>query len=759
MKEIIALKQFYQLEKSKARYVLFRGSTRCLSQGTEIRMGDGTTKKIEDIVVGDYISTLEGPQKVLDTHSGECEMYNIHQNKGEDYIVTEDHLLSLRQTRKTKYNIYGDEMRRLYPENKYRKKVLYTDNYDKEKIYDFTAKEWSEFSKKKQLQYSGFKNTLIELQKIENEIDPYYLGLWLGDGNSNQGHIITTADKEIIDYLYEVSNEFNLKVVNHQNYSYSLRHKEFNHQSDFSKKFYRLNLIKNKHIPKNYIYTCYEDRLKLIAGLIDSDGHATKRNTLTITQKRKNIIEELQEILQISGFYTNGITSKISKMKRLDGSTYECKVYMLEINHPDFIDLNKYIKIERKRIIKLLDKPQYMFNTNIISTPIGKGIYYGFRLENCPYFRLKDGTITHNSGKTISIIQWLLTQMTKHKINIVIGVQTLKKGKKNLIPDIMEWLRHLNLDFEYNKSDFIFTNTKNGSTMSMLNCDDESKWFGLKADIFWYNEATSIDKSIFDQSQMRLPDRKDFLNRIILDFNPTSPYSWCRELENSELPGGVETYVSTYNDNPFLGEKQKQTIEDFKLTNYNKWLVFARGEYGEVRGAIYTNWTTTDLMPSVEKYWYGLDFGFTNDPTSLVKCCMQNGELFVEELIYERGLTNQDISEKLNELKLRGVEIVADSSEPKSIEEIRRLGFNIKGVKKFPNSIQTGIDVLQRYKINILKSSKNLQDEIINYTWKENRSSGEFSNEPSGGWDHGLDGLRYIAMDYLMAPKKQMIIR
>ena len=255
---------------------------------------------------------------------------------------------------------------------------------------------------------------------------------------------------------------------------------------------------------------------------------------------------------------------------------------------------------------------------------------------------------------------------------------------------------------------------------------------------------------------MRLPDRDDFHNQIILDYNPTNPHSWVRDLETAKLPGGVDLFTSTFYDNPFIGEKQIKLYEMWKETNWNKWLVFGMGEYGEIAGAIYTNWDYCDVFPEdVEKFWYGLDFGFTNDPTTLIKVGIQGGEIYVDELIYERGMTNQDIARRLRELRINpNDDIICDSAEPKSIEEIKRERFRAVPAKKGPGSKLNGIDILQRYKINITNRSKNIIDEIINYTWKKSRNNSEFINTPVDDWDHALDALRYVALNKLNTKPK-----
>jgi phage terminase large subunit len=373
--------------------------------------------------------------------------------------------------------------------------------------------------------------------------------------------------------------------------------------------------------------------------------------------------------------------------------------------------------------------------------------YYELEDSKARYVIFRGST---RSAKTISIIQNLLTKMmSNNNITIIIGVETLRQARASIIKDLEFWIDEMCLtpNMKMNKSEFTYQYEPTKSIIRILPCDKPSKWFGVKSDITWFNEATFIDKAIFEQAEMRLPDRKDFRCQIILDFNPTNPYSWVRELESNPQ---ADVYVSTYKDNPFLGPKQIALIESWRETNHNKWMIFGQGEYGEVRGAIYTNWQLCDSFPKDIKYWYGLDFGFSQDVTALVKLGLQNGEIYVDELIYETGLTNPDICEILKELGITNRdEIIADSAEPKSIEEIRRLGFYIRGVKKGKDSITQGIDILQRYKINITKRSKHLQDEIINYTWKEDRKSGEFINQPVDDWNHLGDAMRYVALEKL----------
>ena len=149
----------------------------------------------------------------------------------------------------------------------------------------------------------------------------------------------------------------------------------------------------------------------------------------------------------------------------------------------------------------------------------------------------------------------------------------------------------------------------------------------------------------------------------------------------------------------------------------------------------------------------GMDFGFTNDPTTLVEIWKDNDDLYLNELIYERGLTNQDIANRLGEYEVdKYIEIIADSAEPKSIEEIRRMGFNIKPAQKGPDSVLNGIDILKRHKLHVTKQSVNIIKEINNYKWVTDKDGNKL-NKPVDMFNHSLDAARYVALNKLKTNK------
>lgn len=355
------------------------------------------------------------------------------------------------------------------------------------------------------------------------------------------------------------------------------------------------------------------------------------------------------------------------------------------------------------------------------------------------------------SSKTFSLIQLMLMKIYYEKdVRIIIVRGTLVDCRKTILKELVDYLYSQKIDvtdeFIFNKSNATLVCSKTNSTIEFVGADDPQKFRGLEANYWWFNEANEIEYSFFEQSIMRMTRQNDKPNQFFLDFNPSDSFTWIKsKLEDDR--DDVEVIVSTYKDNLFLGDDAIKEIERLKETNPDAWLVYGEGLYGEIRGAIFKNWEMCVEFPEdAKKITYGLDFGFSNDPSALTKVGELHGEIYLQELIYNKGLTNQDLVDKLKELGITEYdEIIADSAEPKSIEEIRRSGFNIKPAKKGPDSILNGIDILKRYKLNVVKGSTNLRKELVNYKWKIG-SDGDPIKKPIDNWNHAIDGIRYVAL-------------
>ena len=279
--------------------------------------------------------------------------------------------------------------------------------------------------------------------------------------------------------------------------------------------------------------------------------------------------------------------------------------------------------------------------------------------------------------------------------------------------------------------------------VEFIGADDEQKLRGAKRNILYCNEANELEyKQEFFQLLMRTE------NKIFLDFNPDDEQIWINqelEIKRSNEVGDVEVIVSNYKNNSFLPKSLIKEIEYLQQTDKEFWKIYGLGEYGNISGLVYENVKYVDSMPDCKLVSVGLDFGYSLDPSAALMVYRKDDELYLKEIIYERGLTNQDLAERLKPIIGRE-ELICDSAEPKSIEELYRLGLNAKPATKGRDSILNGIDILKRFKINVVNSS-NLRKEFRMYKWATDKN-GNSLQKPIGA-DHLLDALRYVALIHL----------
>lgn len=346
-----------------------------------------------------------------------------------------------------------------------------------------------------------------------------------------------------------------------------------------------------------------------------------------------------------------------------------------------------------------------------------------------------------SSGKTYAILQVLFTRAINEVCTISVVGQDIPNLKVGALRDALDIYNADDAIKEqltfYNRSERVFL-FKNGSIMEFNSYDNEQDAKSGKRDYLFINEANGIAYNVYEQLSLRT--RK----QVFLDYNPDSSF-WVHDrilpMENSEL------ILSDHRHNPFLTDKTRAKIEALKDKDIDLWKVYARGRTGKIEGLILKKWyVMNEPFEDKKLVGYGIDFGFTNDPSTLIEVRMQDGELWIKELIYETGLTNQDLSHRMEILGVsKGALIVADSSEPKSIEELRRLRWTVDGVKKGKDSIMFGINLLKGYTINVHSSSTNLIKELEQYKWKVDRN-GDSLNVPIDNYNHAIDALRYLIM-------------
>ena len=352
---------------------------------------------------------------------------------------------------------------------------------------------------------------------------------------------------------------------------------------------------------------------------------------------------------------------------------------------------------------------------------------------------LQGGT---SASKTISVLLYLIayaqTDKTVTLTSIVSeSVPHLKRGVIRDFKKIMQTHKYWKEDL-WNETDKIYT-FEIGSQIEFFSTDNGDKLRGARRDRLFVNEANNIEKEAFEQLEVRT---KEF---IIIDYNPTAEF-WAHN-DLIDKRDDVDFLILTYKDNEALPKEIVDAIERRK-SNKSWWRVYGEGQVGEVEGRIYTNWGVIDEVPVEARLERrGLDYGYTNDPTAIVDVYKWNGAFILDELCYQRGLSNRQIADILNNQDNKSVLVVADSAEPKSNDEIIMYGINLLPATKGKGSVNYGIQILQNQRILVTKRSLNLLKEYRSYMWEMDKN-GKILNTPEGGDDHALDATRY-AMETL----------
>jgi phage terminase large subunit len=349
-----------------------------------------------------------------------------------------------------------------------------------------------------------------------------------------------------------------------------------------------------------------------------------------------------------------------------------------------------------------------------------------------------------SSGKTYSILQVLFTKAIESKCIITIAGQDVPNLKAGALRDALD-IYNDSTDLQslvtfYNKSERIFT-FANGSIMEFKSYKNQQDAKSGKRDYLFMNEANGMPYIVWFELEIRTKKKS------YIDYNPNSEFWVHEKLIGKE---NVQLFISDHRHNPFVPQKVRDKLEALRFKDIELFKVYGRGLTGKIEGLIFRNYNLVDKIPEGAKLIaYGMDFGFTNDPTTCLAVYQQDGELWVQEHIYSTGLTNPMIGDKLKELGIEPhIEIVADSAEPKSIMEIYNQRFNIKGAKKGKDSIKSSIDILKRYVINITRDSVNLNKELLSYKWSEDKE-GKQLNVPVDFNNHLIDALRYVALNKL----------
>ena len=347
-----------------------------------------------------------------------------------------------------------------------------------------------------------------------------------------------------------------------------------------------------------------------------------------------------------------------------------------------------------------------------------------------------------SSGKTYSIMQvlFLIGMNQAHSVITVVGqdVPNLKKGAYRDAKTILDGSKLLQAWWPYVNEGERLIRCQNGSLIEFTSYKDAQDAKSGKRDYLFVNEANGISYEVYWQLAIRTR------RRIFIDYNPTARF-WVHD----EVIGrdGVRLIISDHRKNHFLSEEEHARIEG--IEDAELWKVYARGLTGKIEGLVLTNWDICDAMPLREEWKmsaYGLDFGFTNDPSALEHVVLAHGDLWIDELIYSTGLTNPDIAARAKGNGLTdNDQIIADCAEPKSIRELQAAGLWVTASPKGQDSIVSGIDILKRYRIHVTRHSLGILSNLRSYQWGRDRD-GNMTNKPEDRNNHGIDAVRYVGL-------------
>ena len=350
-----------------------------------------------------------------------------------------------------------------------------------------------------------------------------------------------------------------------------------------------------------------------------------------------------------------------------------------------------------------------------------------------------------SASKTFGVLAVLIDHAARNKqTEISVVSESIPHLRRGAIKDFAKIMQMTNRwrDEGWNKT-LLTYHFANGSYIEFFSADQEARLRGARRHVLYMNEANNIDFESYYQLAIRTS------SDIYIDFNPTSEF-WAHT-EVLTQPDS-QLLILTYKDNEALPDTIRNDIESAQAkaetSTYwsNWWRVYGLGEIGSLQGVVFSNWSQVETVPDAYRWRvYGLDWGFANDPTACVEVtCVDDKTIYLRQVLYERGLINSEISQKLAHLK--GWEIIADSAEPKSIEELRRHGFRTRPTVKGPDSVRAGLDKMQGLKLFVTSDSIDLIKELRSYTWEVDKT-GKSTNEPIDANNHAIDAARYAIMD------------
>lgn len=772
---------YYPLYNDKEKFIiLVTGGRGCERPDQEVIMADMTIKQIKDIKVGDKVMGDDGtPRNVLKTYHGYSEMYEVRQSNGEKYYVNDGHILSLRKSHSAKNdNQLNRHGQRKFPNGRY-------PNYPDE--LDMPITEYLKQTKRWQYHFRGYKVDSIPYPYKDVLIDPYLLGLWLGDGTAAFPQI-TTPDKEIVDYLYDYAEKHNLHIcVSEKNNGtnkakgYRLSGNGEKGGNEFLNSLKAYDLINNKHIPQCYISNSEDVRLQLLAGLLDTDA-SYGRYSYEFSQKDEQIAKAVRLIGASLGFRV-----MLSRKKAKIGDKEYGLHYRISISG----DVWRIpCRVKRKIAHKGNAYNDRTFSQSSLRIKsVGNGEWCGIHLDGNQRYIHSDGTVTHNSGKsynTSRFIERLTFEYNPEKKlahQILYTRFTMVSAAISVIPEFWEKVEVDNTEeyFSKTKTDVVNNMTKARVMFRGIHTSSGNQTAKLKSiqgvTTFVVDEAEEwVSEDEFEKIMLSIRV-KGLQNRVIIIMNPCDSNHWVykrfiKDTHKIEYFDGVPVQISThpnvlhihttYLDNiNNLSEQFLKEVLDMKVKNPERYAHIVMGQWADVaEGAVFKKFGIVDEFPDyAKKVARAMDFGYSSDPTAIVRCGIVGNRLYLDELCYKAGMTSGDIIRELRQEEHRGDDgfVYSESADPRLIDEIGLGGVIIYPVQKGNGSILAGLAKMHDMEIYVTKRSVHLQEEMRNYVYAKDKN-GNYINYPEDHDNHLIDAARYYVLAALlgkvMQPKK-----
>lgn len=777
------------------RYKVFfggRGGGKCLALGTKVVMADGSLRAVEDIREGDSLMGPDSlPRTVLSIARGYGPLYLVQQTSGIDYVVNDAHLLSLKKSKSAKSDI-GEISR---AGNARRPNGRYGDWPD---VATIRADLWSGMSKRWCSHFRGWRTGCIDLPLRPVTIDPYFLGVWLGDGTSRTLQI-TTADHEIGNYCKLFAVRHGLGVTTRaqpNNASVILTLTAFGGPAGnpIWKFFKDYGLANNKHIPDDYLLNSEFIRLRLLAGLIDTDGWNNGHNGYEIAQVNELLAKQIKHLADLLGFRTsikkkstvcgNNRVKGVAWVVRINGNTWRipCKVQRKKIKKRDV----------RKNKDFLLSEVTVSYH--------GEGEWAGFELDGDRLFLLEDGTVTHNTTNIARIIIGLChhtfptAEREGKTFRVLCGREFQASIADSVHFELVDAINHMRLTYAFRVTDRTIRSRQTGAEILFRgvhhNFDQIKSLGGI--DLFWGEEAHSMSE-----------DSLIYLDPTIRRDPPLGPFGAGSELwftlnqheDNDPIytriargyflePGDALIVPVTWKDNPYFPivlEKQRAAMEREDDQGIYEWVwgtsTRRLGSSVIYKGRYVVDDFETPANAETLRFFHGADWGFSTDPTCLIRCYEIDNELYIDQEAYGYGIELEEIpalfagtdterparwknpvpkEEGGTEVRWPGIPtsltwpIKADNARPEIISYIRRRGFSVAAAEKWPGSVEDGIAHVKGFKkIHIHQRCKNTAREVRLYSYKVDKQTGEVLPVVVSKHDHALDAVRYSLDGYI----------